>query len=132
MWGLLYFSQAGDSPDKQTARDTGLESKDILPQVPLSPLLSSHSPTRTHTSEQLSVLVDKILVVLIGDASLVGFRPLPRFTRKIYEYLHCRPKIGDKSLILVAQLIQTSTLLRCNLHGHGERSEYLSINSNSG
>ncbi|KAH9459830.1 hypothetical protein Pst134EB_008053 [Puccinia striiformis f. sp. tritici] len=76
----LDFSQVGESSDKQIAQDAGLESKDISPRSPS--VLSSHSPTPTHIPEKLSVLVDKIQVVLIGD---MHEQPLLDFHTRDFE-----------------------------------------------
>ncbi|KAA1100602.1 hypothetical protein PGTUg99_027292 [Puccinia graminis f. sp. tritici] len=98
----LDFSQV-DPSDKQTAQESGLENKDLLPRSPS--VLSSSSPTPTHTPEkvylygflpyiglitndlsflQLSVLIDKIQVVLIGD---LHEQPLLDFHTRNFELI---------------------------------------------
>ncbi|KAA1090635.1 hypothetical protein PGT21_008107 [Puccinia graminis f. sp. tritici] len=77
----LDFSQV-DPSDKQTAQESGLENKDLLPRSPS--VLSSSSPTPTHTPEKLSVLIDKIQVVLIGD---LHEQPLLDFHTRNFELI---------------------------------------------
>jgi len=61
----LDFSQVDRTSDKQIAQDASLESRDMVPKSPT--VLPSSPSTPNPTPEKLSVIIDKIQVVLIGD-----------------------------------------------------------------
>ncbi|PLW57557.1 hypothetical protein PCANC_01138, partial [Puccinia coronata f. sp. avenae] len=61
----LDFSEADQTTDKQIAQDTSLHDRNTMPRSPS--VLSLRPPTPSRNPEKLSILIDKIQVVLIGD-----------------------------------------------------------------
>jgi vacuolar protein sorting-associated protein 13A/C len=134
----LDFSQV-DPSDKQTAQEPGFENKDLLPRSPS--VLSSSSPTPTHTPEKvcfcgllpyigmitndlsfskLSVLIDKIQVVLIGD---LHEQPLLDFHTRNFELIasnwshevRCLDCMGSRTALIKICYVSFHSTLQSHL-----------------